>query len=222
MNKLLNTARRHKYLTSIALVLLILAIAIPLIVAQEGNEPAQPGGRSYSINMPNFELVCSDPAQARLDGIRGLVEIAPLHFPVSMSARRGERVVIPIVIKFTSVDPDLTSVDIIIDPSDEYVGGHSEQGWYKYDEEGKEIARGTVRLGDMISYSRSGVVTVKDGEPLVIDMILDIPPDLPPLKGNSIMISGDGIGLKDKGKPEVVGVGLSVNFGIENEVKLVD
>jgi hypothetical protein len=232
VNKLLNIARKHKYLTSMAMVLLILAIAIPIIVAQERSQPVQPAGNVtqeeseletiINVCLIPADTVYDDPQYAREHGIRGLVEIAPLYFPVSMSASRGEHVVISIVIKFTSVDPDLTSVDIIIDPSDEYIGGHSEQCWIEYDEEGKEIARGTVRFSDLISYSKSGVITVRHGEPLVLDMILDIPQDLPPLSSNSIMISGDGIDLKDKGTPVVAGVILWDNFGIENEVKLVD
>ena len=164
-----------------------------------------------SINTVIADVIKNNPELAIASGVRGLVEIGYADLPESGStfaASRGERVTIPIFISFTSYDPHLKSLDVLIDPSGN-IGVERWQGWYEYDSEGKEINRGLFRINDLISYDKEGIVTIEAGGRVECNMSIDIPSDLPPLETKSIMLVGAGIGLENKER----GIAFSSRLG---------
>jgi len=197
---------------------IIIAIILIVAIAVSANKPeSQQPIKDVSINLMTPDIIKNNPELAIASGVRGLVEIGYVDLPESGStfaASRGECVTIPIFISFTSLDPNLKSLDVLIDPSGN-IGVERWQGWYEYDSEGKEINRGLVRINDLISYDKEGIVTIEAGDRVEFNMFIDIPSDLPPLETKSIMLVGAGIGLEHKER----GVGLSDRLG-GKEIKL--
>jgi hypothetical protein len=200
---------KYKSTIGIIAIILIVAIAVPLIAKSQ--QPTHEG----SINFILSYVIKNDPELAKASGVRGLVEIgyADLSESESMFASRGERLSIPIFISFTSYDPNLKSVDVLIDPPAN-IGVQTWQSWYEYNSEGKEINRGQVRINDLISYDKEGIVTIEAGGRVECTMFIDIPSDLPPLETKSIMLASYGIGLNDKGG------GIIFSDGLGEEVTL--
>jgi hypothetical protein len=207
---------KHKSLIGIIAIILIAAIAVALIAVSENKPESQEPMHDVSINLMTADMMKNNPELAIASGVRGLIEIGYADWPESVSifANRGERVTIPIFISFTSFDPNLKSLDVLIDPSGE-VGLQRWQGWYEYNSEGKEINSGLVRINDLISYAKEGIVTIEAGGRVEFNMFIDIPSDLPPVETKSIMLAGCGIWKADK-EP---GVGFTDSLG-GKEIKL--
>ena len=216
MNKFLKSTWTYKSLIGIIAIILIVAIAVALIAVSANKPESEQPIQDVSINTVIGQTIKNNPELAIASGVRGLVEIGYADLPESESifASRGERVSIPIFISFTSYDPDLKSLDVLIDPSGN-IGAQTWQGWYEYNSEGKEINRGLVCINDLISYDKEGIVTIEAGGRVECNMFVDIPSDLPPVETKSIMLAGCGIWKADK-EP---GVGLSDNLG-GKEIKL--
>jgi len=216
VNKFLKSMWEYKRLIGVVAIILIAGIAV-LIIAVSANKPeSQQPIQAVSINLMTPDIIKNNPELAIASGVRGLVEIGYADLPESESifASRGERVSISIFISFTSLDPNLKSLDVLIDPSGE-VGLQMWQGWYEYNSEGKEINSGLVRINDLISYDKEGIVTIEAGGRVECTMFIDIPSDLPPLETKSIMLAGCGIWKADKER----GVGFTDSLG-GKEIKL--
>jgi hypothetical protein len=207
VNKFLKSTWTYKSLIGIIAIILIVAIAVSAN-RPESQQPIQ----AVSINLMTADMMKNNPELAIASGVRGLIEIGYADWPESVSifASRGERVTIPIFISFTSFDPNLKSLDVLIDPSREDIGVRRWQCWYEYDSEGKEINRGEICINDLISYDKEGIVTIEAGGRVECNMFIDIPSDLPPLETKSIMLVGAGIGKEDK---EEHGIGFTDNIG---------
>ena len=200
MNKFLKSTWTYKSLIGIIAIILIVAIAVSAN-KPESQQPIQ----AVSINLMMPDMIKNNPELAIASGVRGLVEVGLADFPESGSifASRGERVSIPIFISFTSYDPDLKSLDVLIDLSGE-TGPQIWEYWHEYDAQGKEINSGAIRINDLISYDKEGTVTIGAGDRVEFNMFVDIPSDLPPLETESIMLSDYGISLKDHEEPGIV------------------
>ena len=197
---------------------IIIAIILIVAIAVSANKPeSQQPIQAVSINLMTPDIIKNNPELAIASGVRGLVEVGYADLPESGSifASRGERVTIPIFISFTSLDPNLKSIDVLIDPSREDIGVRGWQYWYEYDSERKEINRGEICINDLISYDKEGIVTIEAGDRVEFNMSIDIPSDLPPLETESIMLSGFGISLKDHKEPGIGFIGT-----ITEEIKL--
>jgi len=201
---------KYKSLIGIIAIILSVAIAVALIAVYANKPESQEPIKGVSANLMTADMMKNNPELAIASGVRGLIEIGYADWPESVSifASRGERVTIPIFISFTSFDPNLKSLDVLIDPSGE-VGLQRWQGWYEYNSEGKEINSGLVRINDLISYDKEGIVTIEAGGRVEFNMFIDIPSDLPPVETKSIMLAGCGIWKADK-EP---GVGFTDSLG---------
>jgi hypothetical protein len=192
LNRRLRSTSRRRYLKIAMSVLIICTIPLLLVVAS-GIGTREPG----SMSVMTGSTIKSNPEYAKAHGARGLVEVGYAGSPESKAAlvgSRGERVTIPILISFISLDPDLKSIDVVISASSRAFG-ETWQYWYEYDSEGVETARGGICINDLISYDRTGIVTIKAGGRVELNMLVNIPPDLPPLETNSIFLTAAGIGL---------------------------
>jgi hypothetical protein len=210
MNKFLESIYKYKRLIGIIAIILIVGIAVSANEAESG----QPAMKFVSINTVMADTIKDNPELAAASGVRGIVEVGLADLPESGSifASRGERVTIPIFISFTSYDPDLKSLDVLIDLSGE-VGPQRWEYWYEYDAQGEEINSGVIRVNDLISYDREGgIVTIEAGGRVEFNMFVDIPSDLPPLE--SITLPGCGISKDDK-EP-----GILLTENIAEEIKL--
>lgn len=218
MNKSVKSTSKFKYLKIIIPIVVIAALPVLLAVVVGRNVESEEPMRDVSINTVFSPTIEDNPELAAASGVRGLVEIGYAGSPESEStlvATRGQRVTIPIFISFTSYDPDLKSLDILIDPSREDIGVQRWQCWYEYDSKGNEINKGEICINNLISYDREGTVTMEAGDRVEFNMFIDIPSDLPPLETKSVMLIGAGIGLERAER----GVGLSDNLG-GKEIKL--
>jgi len=207
---------KYKIPIGISTIILIVATAVALIAVSVSKPESQQPIQAVSINLMTPDTIKNDPDLATASGVRGLVEVGLASSPESGSifASRGERVTIPIFISFTSYDPDLKSLDVLIDLSGE-IGPQVWEYWHEYDAQGSEINSGAIRINDLISYSKEGIVTIGAGDRVEFDMFVDIPSDLPPLETESIMLSDYGISLKDHREPGIVFSGT-----IAQEIKL--
>lgn len=214
MNKFLKSIWKYKSPIRIIVIILIVAIAVALIAVFANKPKSQQPIQAVSINLMTPDIIKNNPELAIASGVRGLVEVGLADLPESGSifASRGERVTIPVFISFTSYDPDLKSLDVLIDLSGE-IGPQIWEYWYEYDAQGEEINRGAIRVNDLISYEKEGTVTIEAGGRVEFNMFVDIPSDLPPLE--SITLSDYGISLKDHKEP---GIGFSGT--IAEEIKL--
>lgn len=221
MNRRLKSASGHRYLRIIIPIMLI--SMIPLLRVAMGSsigseEPAQEITNNISISFMTADTIRHYPEYAAACGVRGLVEIQYADLPATdfaLVASKGDRVTIPIFISFTSLDPNLKSIDVLIDPFGE-TGTQRWQYWSEYDSQGTKINSGEISINGLISYDKEGVVSIEAGGRLELNMFVDIPPDLPPLATNSILLVGAGIGLKYNER----GVGVSDMLG--GEIKLDD
>jgi hypothetical protein len=212
LNRRLRSTSRRRYLKIAMSVLIICTIPLLLVVAS-GIGTREPG----SMSVMTGSTIKSNPEYAKAHGARGLVEVGYAGSPESKAAlvgSRGERVTIPILISFISLDPDLKSIDVVISASSRAFG-ETWQYWYEYDSEGVETARGGICINDLISYDRTGIVTIKAGGRVELNMFIGIPPDLPPLETNSIFLTAAGIGLLNDNER---GVCFSDSLG--GEIKL--
>ncbi len=203
MSKGLKSASKRKYLRIIIPVIALAVIPVILIVGWNSQ-----GGTVGFLPGP---VIKENPELAIASGVRGLVEIGyadPPELGANFAASRGERVTIPIFISFTSYDPNLKSIHVLIDPSREDFG-MTWQYWYEHDSEGTEIARGRICNNDLISYDKGGIVTIEAGDRVELNMFVDIPSDLPPLDTGGLMLVAAGIGLEHH-EP---GVGLLNSLG---------
>ena len=211
MNKFLKSIYKYKRLICVVAIILIVGIAVS---ANEA-ESERPAMKFVSINTVMANTIKDNPELAADSGVRGIVEVGLADLPESgfIFASRGERVTIPIFISFTSYDPDLKSLDVLIDLSGE-VGPQRWEYWHEYDAQGEEINSGVIRVNDLISYDREGgIVTIEAGGRVEFNMFIDIPSDLPPLE--SITLPGCGIDLKDSKEP-----GILLTENIAEEIKL--
>jgi hypothetical protein len=200
LSKRSKSTSRYRYLKVIIPIILISVIPLLRVVigSSIGSDgPAQEITNNVSISFMTAGTIKSYPEYAAACGVRGLVEIGYGGTPESASTlvgSRGERVTVPIFISFISLDPNLTSIDVLIDPSGE-VGTQRWQYWSEYDSQGTKINSGEISINGLISYDKEGVVSIEAGGRVELNMFVDIPPDLPPLKSNSILLVGAGIGL---------------------------
>lgn len=207
---------KYKSPIGITAIILIVATAVALIAVFANKPESQQPMQAVSINTMTPDIIKTNPELAIASGVRGFVEVGLAHLPESGStfASRGERVTIPIFISFTSYDPDLKSLDVLIDLSGE-IGPQIWEYWCEYDAQGNEINSGAIRINDLISYDKEGTVTIEAGGRVEFNMFVDIPSDLPPLETESIMLSGFGISLKDHREPGIVFSGT-----VAQEIKL--
>jgi hypothetical protein len=212
LNRRLRSTSRRRYLKIAMSVLIICTIPLLLVVAS-GIGTREPG----SMSVMTGSTIKSNPEYAKAHGARGLVEVGYAGSPESKAAlvgSRGERVTIPILISFISLDPDLKSIDVVISASSRAFG-ETWQYWYEYDSEGVETGRGGICINDLISYDRTGIVTIKAGGRVELNMLISIPPDLPPLETNSIFLTAAGIGLLNDSEP-----GMCFSDSLGGEIKL--
>lgn len=207
---------RHKIPIRTTAIILIVATVVALIAVSVNKPESQQPMQAVSINLMTPDTIRNNPELASASGVRGLVEVGLADFPESglIFASRGERVTIPIFISFTSYDPNLKSLDVLIDLSGE-IGPQVWEYWHEYDVQGKETNSGAIRINDLISYGKEGIVTIGAGDRVGFNMFIDIPSDLPPLETESIMLSDYGISLKDPKEPGIVFSGT-----IAQEIKL--
>jgi hypothetical protein len=215
LNKRLRSTSRYRHLKIVMWVLLISTIPLLLVVAS-GTGTQEPRN-TVSASVMTGDTIKYEPEYAKAHGARGLVEVGYAGSPESKAAlvgNRGERVTIPIFISFVSLDSDLKSIDVVISASSRAFG-ETWQYWYEYDSEGVETARGGICINDLISYDRTGIVTIKAGGKVELNMLVNIPPDLPPLETNSIFLTAAGIGLLNDSEP-----GMCFSDSLGGEIKL--
>jgi len=131
-----------------------------------------------------------DPKIAKEYNIKGYVDISlqgdsPLN-EYSLSKpqnkrvyllKRGSKLVIPILLKFVSYDPNTTEAHLRFDPKD-LSGGQVEVYYLIKDKNSNVIGKDKVTINDYISYDKKSLI-LKAGETEKILMTLDIPEDFP-------------------------------------------
>ena len=131
-----------------------------------------------------------DPKIAKEYNIKGYVDISlqgdsPLN-EYSLSKpqnkgvyllKRGSKLVIPIILKFVSYDPNTTEAHLRFDPKD-LSGGQVEVYYLIRDKNGNVIGKDKVTINDYISYDKKSVI-LKAGETAKVLMTIDIPKDFP-------------------------------------------
>jgi hypothetical protein len=131
-----------------------------------------------------------DPKIAKEYNIKGYVDISlqgdsPLN-EYSLSKpqnkgvyllERGSKLVIPILLKFVSYDPNTTEAHLRFDPKD-LSGGQVEVYYLIRDKNGNVIGKDKVTINDYLSYDKKSL-TLKAGETAKVLMTVDIPKDFP-------------------------------------------
>jgi hypothetical protein len=186
----------------LGIVILALVALAPLSCTEPKSEPE--GGSISSLG----PLGIRDPDIALEYGILGYLDVTlPPDSPKALSISRGEEANITILLHFVSHIPELTEVEVNIDPKDDPL--RMGQCYHIEDAEGKVIKRGVITINDLISYNPSGNITIKAGETLPVTMTIRVPADLPegimpasiPL--GAVGITADVFVLSDIGKLKV-------------------
>jgi len=161
--------RRKLILGTIVLALVMLG---PLSCAQPKSE--------LEIKSVPFitDMEVRDPETALQYGILGYVDILlPPDAPETIHINRGETANITILLHFVSHIPELTEVEVNIDPKhsdytmqDTYVIG---------DAQGNVIGKGVIKVNEIISYSPNETITMEANQTLPITMMIRVPADLP-------------------------------------------
>ncbi len=156
----------------LGLMLLALVMLAPLSCAQPKGEPE---GKSIP-SITHVEI--RDPEVAQKYGIRGYLDInLSAESPEVLYVKRGEAATITILLHFVSHVPELTEVEVNIDPEDSDC--KIEQYYVIEDAEGDIIERGVININELMSYSPNGTITMEANQTLPLTMAIRVPADLP-------------------------------------------
>ena len=188
---------------------LILGIVILALVALAPLSCTEPKSEPEGGSIPSLvPLDICDPDIALEYGILGYLDVTlPPDSPKALSISRGEEANITILLHFVSHIPELTEIEVNIDPKDD----HYKVGQYYHieDAEGNIVGRGLIITNDLVSYNPSGTIVMRANETLPITMTIRVPADLPegimpasiPL--GAVGITADVFVLSDIGKLKV-------------------
>lgn len=134
-------------------------------------------GQLETVSIPvitHFEI--RNPDIAAKYGIRGYLEILPAGSSEELYISRGGEANTTILLHFVSYTPELTEIEVSIDPED---APSISVCYGVLDAQGNMIGDGVIRVNRLVSYSPSGKVLVKAGETLPVTMTIRVPADLP-------------------------------------------
>jgi len=146
------------------MVLALLACA-PLFVSSSP-EPNEPNFEEMEIVGVPFltGMEIRDPEIALKYGVNGYLEITfPSDSPSLLSIDRGGEININILLHFVSYSPEVTEVQVNIDPKGPW---------------GYKIEYLDVNFREFVSYNPSGNITIKAGETIPVIMNIRIPENL--------------------------------------------
>ncbi len=134
-------------------------------------------GELEGVSIPVItHIEIRNPDIAAKYGIPGYLEILPAASSESLYIGRGGEANTTILLHFVSYTGELTEIEVSIDTEDT----PSVSVCYGIlDAEGNVIAKGVIRVNQLVSYSPSGNVVVKAGETLPVTMTIRVPADLP-------------------------------------------
>jgi hypothetical protein len=184
-------------------IVLALVMLGPLSCAQPKSEPE---GKSIPFITP---MEIRDPDIAQKYGIRGYLDVnLSAESPEVLYIKRGEAANIIILLHFVSYVPELTEIEVNIDPKkSDYT---MEQYYGIGDAQGNVIGEGVIKVNELISYSPNGTITMKADETLPITMTIRVLADLPEgimrpsFRLGAVGIMTDVFVLSDIGKLEVM------------------
>jgi hypothetical protein len=155
-------------------VLGIVVLALAMFASLSFTEPkAEVEGKSISA-ITHIEI--RNPEIAAKYCIRGYLEILPAGSSESLYISRGGEADTTILLHFVSYTPELTEIEVSIDPED---APSISVCYGVLDAQGNMIGDGVIRVNRLVSYSPSGKVLVKAGETLPVTMTIRVPADLP-------------------------------------------
>lgn len=196
---------RRKLILGIA-ILAVVAVLVPLSCSEPESESELITKMGSIPALTHLEI--RDPDIAPKYGVRGYLEILPAEPPESLFLRRGEEANIPILLHFVSYTPELTEIEVNIDPK------HSSLSITKpysiLDAEGKVIKRAAIHVNEIVSYNPSGIVVIKADETLPVTMTVSVPANIPErARLSSIPLGAVGIRadiptISDIGRLEVI------------------
>jgi hypothetical protein len=125
--------------------------------------------------------------------------------------KRGSKLVIPILLKFVSYDPNSKEAHLSFDPKD-LSGGQVEVYYLIRDKNSNVIGKDKVTINDYISYDKKSL-TLKAGETEKILMTLDIPEDFPD-NVQTFILQPYGIICEDTSIPLVPGEKNAPEFNV--------
>jgi len=158
---------------------LILGLMLLAIVMLAPLSCAQPKSGPEMESVPFItDVEIRDPETALQYGMLGYVDILlPSDAPETVHINRGETADITILLHFVSHVPELTEIEVNIDPKkSDY---KMEQCYVIEDAEGNIIERGVINVNELISYSPNGTITMEANQTLPITMTIRVPADLP-------------------------------------------
>ena len=155
-------------------VLGIVVLALVMFTSLSCTEPkAELEGKSVPA-ITGMEI--RNPDIASKYGIRGYLEILPAVSSEELYISRGWEANTTILLHFASYTPELTEIEVNIDPEDR----PSVSVCYGIlDAEGNIIGEGVIDVNQLVSYSPSGTVVIRAGETLPVTMTIRVPADLP-------------------------------------------
>jgi hypothetical protein len=137
----------------------------------------------------HFEI--RNPDIAAEYGIRGYLEILPDGSSEELYISRGGEANTTILLHFVSYTPELSEIEVSIDPKDTLWISVS---YSILDAEGNIIGKGVIDVNRLVSYSPSGRVVLKAGETLPVTMTIRVSADLPErISESSIRLGAVGI-----------------------------
>ena len=152
-------------------VLAVVALLVPLACSGPESEPEW-------VDVPLLgSTEIRDPEIALKYGVRGYLEILPAESPESLSVSRGGEANITILLHFVSYTPELTEIEVSIDP--EHSSPSITKSYSILDAGGKVTGKGAVHVNNIVSYSPSGTVMIKAGETLPVTMTVSLPANIP-------------------------------------------
>lgn len=153
-------------------IVLALVMLVPLSCAQPKSGPEMESVPFIT------DIEIRDPETALQYGMLGYVDILlPSDAPETVHINRGETANITILLHFVSHVPELTEVEVNIDP--EHSDYKQEHCYVIGDAQGNVIGRGVININELISYSPNGTITMEANQTLPITMTICVPADLP-------------------------------------------
>jgi hypothetical protein len=184
---------------------LVLGVLTPLLCIHFLAAPQPAASELKGVSVP--ALSPSDimnKSTASQYGIRGYLLITWQDAPQELSLNRGESWNGTLSLQFVSYDDSLTELHVYADPKGHY--GVRANACYRSED-------GSVQAFDVssvLSYSPSGIVTIKAAETLPIAVTLQLPADFPGTLV-SFPLKAVGIAPVEKGIPTVNGPAFAGN-----------
>jgi len=156
---------KSRLVIMISVFIVIAALACALVFASSSPEPNDQKFEETGIAPFLTHIEIRDPETALKYGVTGYLEITyPSDSPSLLFIDRGGEININILLHFVSHTPEVTEVQVNIDPRDSW---------------GLEIEIEGVKLNDFVSYHPSGSISIKAGEAIPVIMSIRIPADFP-------------------------------------------